>query len=1336
MNGTIQPSRNPAVKARHDSHRLWAAASRCAKEKEYWLRRLADHPTPARFPCDYGPKQGQPVMEILDLELPPRLSARLVKMSGGSDTRLHMILAAGLTVLLAKYTGQDDILLGAPIYKQETAGEFTNTVLVLRNRLEPDMTFRQLILQVRQTISEAMENANYPLETFLYHLDADETATGDGFPLFDVALCLENIHHRHYLDGLNHNLCHLFNRRAEHIGWRVEYNSRLYRPGTIESQAAHFNNLLAKASLEVDRPLGHLDMLSAEERQEILYEFNGQRSRYPTDKTVLSLFAAPLRRVPHRIALVCGDESLTYLKLATGARQLSHLLVKRGIGRDSTVAVMLERSPSMALGILASWWAGGAYIPLDLKDPLTRRLGILNDAGSAALLTGAASLQPGLADRYEGDIIRLDGEGLPGEDSAGPRHLLTSPPAIDPASLAYIIYTSGSTGRPKGAMVEHGGMMNHLQAKIETLQLAESSVVAQNASHTFDISVWQFFSGLLSGGRTVIFPDPLILNPSRFISRLTDRRVTILEVVPSYLTALLDVLTSTAWNLDHLAYLLVTGEEVKESQVRQWFEHYPRVRMVNAYGPTEAADDISHYVMDAPPQLAEIPIGRPIGNLNIYIADGNRNLCPVGVPGEIWVSGIGVGRGYLNEPERTAQVFADDPYKGKRHNRLYKTGDLGTWHGDGNIKFLGRQDHQVKIRGFRVELAEIENKLFNHPVVKEAVVTVRQEGGSSYLCAYFRAGADIDGPELKQFLGRELPDYMVPAHFVRLDQFPLTPSGKIDRKALPTPDWQAVGRYTPPRDEVEQGLAAIWSQILNIDAGVIGIDAGFFDLGGQSLKAINLITRIHKEFNVKLQLAVIFDRQTIRQQAEYIAAAERENYVSIPRAPAKAYYVLSSAQKRMYILQQLDPGLTAYNMPMIHVLDVKIDKDRLEDTFKRLIHRHESLRTSFAVVDTDPCQEIHDTVEFAIEYHEPATREEVAQLQQSFVKPFDLSQAPLLRCGLIRLAEHKHILMVDMHHIVADGVSMDILFKDFMALYAGETLPELKIQYKDYAEWQNSPAQRRLAQSQEDFWTAEFKGRIPGLELPLDYERSERQSFAGDKILFRLEKRETARLAKIARTHDATMYMVLLAVYKILLSKITGQQDIIVGTPTMGRSNADLENLIGIFINTIAIRSRLPKENSFSAFLLELKEKTLKAFENQDYQFENLVEKVVAGRDMSRNPIIDVLFSFNNQNDLLRVSGAPDMPDIPHLYALPKVTSKFDLVLVANEDDDTIAMNLTYSSAIFKRATVQSIVNHFLRIVAQVAEDEHIRLADIVIDSEFAAARAAVTREMLEDFGF
>ncbi|HLP45945.1 MAG TPA: condensation domain-containing protein, partial [Candidatus Kapabacteria bacterium] len=758
-------------------------------------------------------------------------------------------------------------------------------------------------------------------------------------------------------------------------------------------------------------------------------------------------------------------------------------------------------------------------------------------------------------------------------------------------------------------------------------------------------------------------------------------------------TALFNVLVDFEKEcLKNVRKILFGGERVSVGHTSRALEYLGKGKIIHVYGPTETTVYATYYFVDKVTDNASIiPIGKPLANTSIYIMDKYMNLAPIGACGEIYIGGAGNARGYLNNPELTAERFVNF-----HHSKFYKTGDLGRWFPDGNIEFIGRIDQQIKIRGFRIEPGEIENCLLKHKHIKEAVVVVNEgDEKDKILAAYFVSTGEVDETVLRQYLLGLLPVYMVPAYFVSLTKIPLTPNGKVDRAALPKPGLKAGESYSPPRDEIEKKLVELCSEVLG--SGTFGIDDNFFQLGIHSLKAAVLVSRIHKTFNAVLPLAELFKTPTIRGVSEYLRRTAKHIYESIMPVEEKEYYVLSFAQQRMYILQQMDLNSTAYNMPQWIPLTGEFDIEKLLETFKKLIKRHDSLRTSFHMIGDQPVQKIHRDIDFKIEKIE----------WSHFVRPFDLTQAPLLRVGL---TEGNRYLLVDMHHIISDGISHEVLRDDFKAFYEGKELPSLRIQYKDFVQWQNSPEELGRIHRQMLYWLNEFAGEIPVLELPLDYPRPLVQSFDGAGIEFEFSLEQTGSLNEIALQAGATLFMVLTAVIDVLLAKISGQEEIIIGTPTAGRQHSDLEKIIGMFVNTLAIKNYPIGERTFGDFLADVKERMLMVFDNREYPFEALVDKLVLNRDTGRNPLFDVMFSWQNMSD----DYQSPKPGSQYEYHV----AKFDLTFTAVEIDQKLFISIQYCTQLFKPETIDRFILYFRKVIDSVIENKDQRISGIEIISK------------------
>lgn len=793
------------------------------KQRGYWGKKLSGGIMLGGAPPGDNPDPGLTRMiNQKEVIFPRRLGQWLIAFGKQSDLSIYIILLAGVKSLMARYGGERDITVLSPLYKDNVTAETINKAVIIHDIVEVNMPFIQLVLDIRQSVLDAYENQDYPMDKLLEYL-LEVNPAGFLEPADNIICAYKNIHDEENQAKLEGALSFVFARERDRINLCLLYDSSQYSNEYAGQITTHLVNILEGVRGNVEKNISSISLLTKEEKQCLVFHFNDNRLDFPDDKPLHRLVEQHAQQTPGRIAAAFLDLQLTYREINRQAHRLAACLQKRGIGREQPVGILLKRSHWLPLSILAVWKVGGAYIPIEPHYPARRVREILEDSGARVLISREGSEYTGIETGFKDRLILLD--------HLSPGELCPSFTRTDENfnmwELAYIIYTSGSTGKPRGAMVEHAGMMNHIRAKIHDLQLNAESRVAQNSSHTFDISVWQLFAPLTLGGKIVIYPDELIMEPRRLLTRLVKDRITVLEVVPSYLSILLDILHQPdgVLSIDDLDYLLVTGEEVKFQLVEKWFAAYPHIKMVNAYGPTEASDDITHYIMERVPQLQRISIGKSLHNLNIYILDQHLNLCPVGVIGEICVSGVGVGRGYLNNPQLTAEKFVKEVLgagdrcrcTGRRRQNIYETGDLGRWLPDGNIEFLGRIDHQVKIRGFRIELGEIEFHLANHPEVKEAVVIDIQLGetdrdvdsGIQYqvdhcLCAYLVTRNPLAVSEIKAFLSRQLPNHMIPTYFVNLERLPLTSNGKINRSALP-----------PPRTPDQDMLPYVSSEMLN-----------------------------------------------------------------------------------------------------------------------------------------------------------------------------------------------------------------------------------------------------------------------------------------------------------------------------------------------------------------------------------------------------------------------------------------------------------------------------------------------------------------------------------------
>ncbi|WP_338076707.1 amino acid adenylation domain-containing protein [Chitinophaga solisilvae] len=1306
-------------------------------QEAYWREKLSGA-APLNLPTDFvRPLQESRNGAVLNFTLPASLTQALHQLSQQSGATLFMTLLSVFKVLLSRYSAQDDICVGTPVAgrKQQELegliGFFINTV-ALRSDLSGEPSFHQLLQQVKATLLEAYEHQEMPFEkvvetvvktrdlsrspVFQVMFELQQMPEVTRTPLGEADFRMEEVERTAALFDLTFTL----SENADGLTLSIEYCTDLFAPDTISRMAGHYEQLLQAVVANPVKKINALPMLTTAESAELLDLFSGPVTAYPENKTFVHLFEEQAQRTPDAVALVFEEQELTYAALHARANQLAHHLVQSGVTTDTLVPICIERSLEMIVGVVGIMKAGGAYVPVDPRFPADRVSYILEDSSAKIIVSSEASRGVLPADMQ---VISMDGD----------RELLAQYPATAPAvvtspqDVAYVIYTSGSTGKPKGVLVEHAGLLNHLLAMITEFNMSTATVLAFTAPYTFDISVWQMINTMICGGRTVIYTESLILRPDALIRDVDRRGVTLLQLVPSYLTAVLQ--DDGGVGLSALDYLLVTGEAVSRQLLEQWFSHpvFGRIPVVNAYGPTEASDDVSFHFMRETPLSANVPVGKPVQNLHLYVLDANGELCPYGVPGEICVGGIGVARGYLNRDTLTAEKFIANSY---HHGRLYKTGDVGRWLPDGNIEYLGRADDQVKVRGYRIELGEIENILHQHATVSNAVVVAKAgAGGIKRLVGYLLTTADYSREALQLWLQEQLPEYMIPV-LMELDAFPLTANGKVDKKALPDPsDEHSPQRiYVAPRNTVETQLATIWEQLLGVAR--IGVHDNFFELGGHSLLAIRLLSQLRRVLSVELTVKDVFLSPTIATLALQVAGHDtgvQLPALSVQERPARI--PLSYSQERLWFIDRLE-GSTHYHIPAVLKLTGAVDTAALSLALRRIVERHEVLRTVILEEEGTGYQQVipADNWELRITVAGSDTAQQIAELTDA---PFDLSRDYMLRAGLIRLTASEHLLVITLHHIASDGWSSSIIINElsigYSAALAGveAPLPALPVQYADYAIWQRSYLSGEALQQQLAYWSAQLSG-VETLNLPADFTRPATQSIQGAIAGFRINGPVVDALNKLSRQRGATLYMTLLAVFKVLLHRYSGQDDICIGTPVAGRSQQETEDMIGFFVNTLAVRTDLSGNPSFGKLLQQVKDTLLAAYQHQETPFEKIADMVVKSRDLSRTPVFQVLFVLQNTPDSVAETPLPELQLSE--YDTAHHTAKFDLSFVLEEDADGLSVNVEYCTDLFRESTVGSMVAHFEQLLLAVAADPEQEIGSLQM------LRAADKVQLLDTF--
>ncbi|HWR40730.1 MAG TPA: amino acid adenylation domain-containing protein [Patescibacteria group bacterium] len=1298
-----------------------------SRDRQYWLDKFAQLPEVVSL--GFPRRKSDSIRsewELLGME--SELREKIMLFCQQHKVSLYTLLVTAFVAYIGRVTGKQDITMGIPHHNRQTerekmmSGMFVST-LALRFFLNDNQDFLALLQAVKAEIKASLVHGRYPFDQLmlqlrekqgfsgdLYHINLvqlpDVTSEGGPAKCHFVPLGENTGPLTVYIDN---TICRWNHQELE---FAFSYQTACFDKAAVVQIFNGLTTLLTDALATPTKKIWQLEIVTETDKKQLLVDFNQTTLSVPTDKSIHRLFAEQVARTPDKTALVFREKRYTYRELNARSNQLARLLRAKGVDRDRIVAIMVERSAEIVIGALAVLKAGGAYLPIDPEYPAERIAYMLEDSQATLLLT-QRNLTEKIGD-YPGEWLALEAERYQGNrdrdiNAAADETTSNITAAIDegltdinhPEDLAYVIYTSGSTGKPKGVMIEHRSLVNLCCWRNQADPITPADNAAEYIGFAFDPAVMSIFTALLYGAALHILPEEIRLSPLQMDEYFTKHQIT-LTVLPAQFGEQFMELTDNR----SLRRLVVGGERLKQYYPRQY-------QCVNEYGPTEYTVTATQFLIDR--YYDNFPIGKPVSNTWLYVLNHYNQLQPPGMAGELCIAGAQLARGYWGRPELTAEKFVDNPFAtGEINAKMYKTGDLVRWLPDGNMEFLGRIDQQVKIRGYRVELGEIEQQLVQHPDIREAVVLDRTDSQGTHLCAYLVSDRQDVSEEIQGFLAKSLPDYMIPAFFVPVDQIPLTTNGKVDKQVLRelTKNLSSQVIYEAPRNETEEKLAAIWQELLGVER--VGIRDDFFRLGGHSLKVAALISQIKQTFQISLPFKSIFTDSVLADFAAVVRKAGRIVLPPILKSEVRETYPLLVPQKKILSYVRNHSG---GNVSVPLELKGTLDVSRLWQALDTMLARHDSLRSylDYQGGQGEPVQRIAAPAALPriVRRLNPTAVEDACR---EFFRPFVLDQPPLFRAELWELAPDWHILIIDTHHLIFDGTSMGILIRELGALYEGKVLPPLAIQYQDYSQWQDQLLQSQGLGFMEEYWRRILTGIRSLLVLPADYPREAVHDETADSVLGEASPELSRQAAAFAARERATVHVVMMTMYSLLLSRYSGQEAIAFEEGIAGRIYPEIEPLIGMFVNVIPVRGQTSGEKTFRNFLREMNENIIDAYDYQEYPVADLAEELGLVRENDGHSLVfDTGFVFQNL-DIPQLTTAEQL--IVRTYPLPgstmpKAKARRELLLVVWENQDRIAMQMVYRKNLFARKRIEQMMADLKALLAYALEHPTATLTEI-----------------------
>lgn len=1279
------------------------------RHAEYWKNMYEIIPETLSFPTDYVRQaersyQGNSIQVCINKRV-KRQAEELIK---NLNTTNFMLYFGIYGILLNKYSGQNDIVIGIPTLgrnKKEVItmyGNFVNT-LAIRTPIDESISFAKYIEIISGKLAEAYDHQDVPFHEVINGLALRHDSSRN--PLFDTMfsyledeeiaeiedLEIDRIPMKYNTAKFDFGLDII---EGEELNCILNYATDLFEEDTMKCFLQRFEQILKQVTANPTICISDIELLSQEEKLSIVEKKNETDMLYDENRPIIYLMEEQCLKLPNNIAIVCAQQQITYRELYNKTNAFAKVLRNSGINKGDYVPIMMERSVEVVVAIYSVMKLGAIFVPLDVNWPEIRIQSIVEELDAKCLVTNEDSYIKGK--KITEQVICCNYGAILQDETE-----ILEEISLDDS--IYVIYTSGSTGKPKGVEVYHRGILNRFLWMNRYFGADASMSVLQTTNHMYDSSVWQFFWPMINGGKTVI-PDTMQLLYAEYVVEMIEKnQISMIDFVPSVFKNIVYQLNSAhdvSQQLSSLKCVILGGEEIVPKAVDHFKEMLPGIRVFNLYGPTEASIGcICHEVVEKDADI--IPIGKPIDNVKIYLLDKNRHIVPVGVPGEIYIAGECIAKGYFNDEDRTNLSFVKNPYNAK-YTRMYKTGDIAKYGKDGKIFFLGRVDEQVKIRGFRIELGEIETAIRENDGVEDVQVILQKlDNGEPVICAYIIG--IVSEKQLKKYLTERLPYYMVPGFIQKMESFPIAASGKLDKNALPKPHIEIVPEEVfQPKNEVEEKLLHIYEELLH--TSVINSNLSFFEQGGNSLSATMLVAKVNQEFTVGLKVSDIFLESRIQELAKKIQQSEKNEKVPVKKAEKAISYEASPAQKRMYVMYCLDPHSLDYNMPMLFkVVSGVLDKERLEGCIHTIVDRHEIFRTNFQNVNGILMQFIDDEKEIFIE--EKNIELDVIKAAEELIKPFDLDNGPLLRiCKLY--SEKSEYLFIDMHHIISDGVSVQLLMNEIHNYWTDMSLEAVEYQYKDFSKWHNEYRKHEQYEEDKKYWLNQFAS-LPQ-EMILTERANEKEIVHKGEICISQEQKH--ELDELIKKEQITPYMFYLAVLYSYLYHVTSLDNIAIGTPVSGRTRSEFESTIGLFVNTIVLNINIKKDMTFHSLIKEVKQLVINGMEHQEFGFDDLVDELKISRNAGKNPLFNMIYSYEKiKQDVINIG---DVHLVPITLAEEKI--KFHADVMVREYEKSVVLCFECKGNFLTKDEFDFALAYLQQVINKVQENMYIRLDDIV----------------------